>query len=77
MNNYIFSYLNWGTIYKIDLAPRQDSNNIAFIPLEFDGTINGMQKPQIFNFSRLSANIYELTDTIAVNGKLVSPRFNQ
>lgn len=45
------------------------ANNIAFIPLEFDGTINGMQKPQIFNFSRLSANIYELTDTIAVNGK--------
>ena len=45
------------------------ANNIAFIPREFNGNINGLNKPQVFNLSRLSSNIYELTDTIAIDGK--------
>ena len=45
------------------------ANNIAFIPQDFSTTINGLSRPTIFKFSRLSSNIYELKDTVSINGK--------
>ena len=44
-------------------------NQIAFIPLDFKTTINELSRTQTFNFNRSTSNIYELKDTIAVNGK--------
>ena len=44
-------------------------NQIAFIPLDFETKINELSKTQTFEFKRITSNIYELKDTIAVDGK--------
>ena len=55
--------------YKINDSKSPVVNQIAFIPLDFNTTINELSKTQIFNFNRKTSNVYELNDTIAVNGK--------
>ena len=46
--------------FVLDKSPV--AKNIALIPREFDGTIDGLSKPQIFNLEQLSSNIYQLTE---------------
>ena len=45
------------------------AKNIAFIPLSYSTSINGLQKPQVFSLKKMTSNIYELTDTVAINNK--------
>ena len=45
------------------------AKELAFIPLENLSSINGLNRSEIFNLSKLTSNIYQLADTIAVNGK--------
>ena len=55
--------------YKITDNKSPIVNQIAFIPLDFNTTINELSRTQTFDFNRKTSNIYELKDTIAVNGK--------
>ena len=55
--------------YKIIDNKTPIVNEIAFIPLDFETTINELSRTQTYNFAKKSTNIYELQDTIAVNGK--------
>ena len=55
--------------YKITDNKSPIVNQIAFIPLEFATTINELNRTQTFNFDRKSSNIYQLNDTVAVDGK--------